>query len=380
MVLLLKKIKMINNLKEFLLDNWNKILPHIKRPRKLRFIIVKGSLGGYGGRVSFLFFPDNESKPAFIAKIARDPKYDQLISTEYNVLKYIHNSISSSLNDKVPQAFYLGQLKNHKFLIEESIIGKSVDAIISSRILNRKRIGYLILNVISDWLYEFKKEIAAKEVQFMDESNQQQLLSWPIEKFLKIYELTKKEKKFMDDLKNSISDIVKKKYPLALEHGDFSPINIIFTELNFKDSNFKVIDWEESKAKSLPLCDLFFLLTWYDFRNYFNKPEGKIRLNNFGQIFLKNGQHSAIATELIKKYCFNLGIDVSAVKILFPMFLINRANHEYDILSKQANRGYIPIIKPFNQGKNYKNNSLLRNNIYINLFSKFVQQSSEFIF
>ena len=366
---------MIDQLRDFLLDNWNKILPHLKQPHELRFLIAKGSIGGYGGKVNLFLFVDNEPQPIVIAKTVRDAQSDQLLAIEYNSLRYIHSTLSKSLREKTPQVYFLGQVGIYKVLIEEAVTGKSIDAIVTSNLFSRRQIACRMLKIIFVWLIESKKELNIRENYYINEANHKEYFSNPIEKFLRVYNISGKEKNFINNMENSISDIVKHKYPLVFEHGDLSPINIIYSK-----DKFWVIDWTCSKTKSLPFCDLFFLLIWFVFCNYPNEVEGIVRLNNFDQMFLKNGKYSSIASELIRDYCNKFNIDLLFLKTFFAMFIINRANKEYDILTRQADRGYIPLVKPFDQEMNYKNGSLSKNGLYINIFHRFVENSKKFIF
>ena len=368
---------MIDRLIFFLLENWDKILPHLRRPHKLRFMVAKGSLGGYAGKVNFFLFADNDNDPAVIAKTVRDPQYDRLLTVEYDSLKYIHSNFSNPLNEKAPRALFLGQIANYKILIEEALTGKSVDAIVTGSLFNRKRLSYHMLNIISDWLIEFKRRSVIKENYHINDSDQRESFYEPIESFLRLYNISEKEKEFLEDMENKIADIVKNKYPLVFEHGDLSPINIIFSKVGDK---FWVIDWSCAKIRGLPFCDLFFLLTCFPFCSCPHEFEGIVRLNNFAQIFLRNGEYSDISSKLITDYCHKLNIDLSFVQTFFAMFIISRANNEYDILMKQANRGYIPVIRPFDQGKDYRDGGLLKSGVYINLFHKFVEASDQFIF
>lgn len=365
---------MIEQLKEYLLESRNSALP-LKQPKRLRFLLTKGSLGGYGGRVTFFIFSDGQAYPALIAKIVRDPRDAHLLKTEYDSLKYVRENLSEAMREKIPRVFSLDDIGSYRVLLEEAVRGKSLDAIITGGILGQKNNALRGLNRIVDWLIGFQAELAAKENQQINGLNQNEYFAAPLDTFSSRYAFSGKEKNFLDLLRSELPRIFDTGFPLVFEHGDLSPINILF-----RRDKFWIIDWAAAKYKGLPLYDLFFLLTWFVFRNYRKEKEGGAVLENFNNIFLKDGEYAAAAVRLIKDYCGKLNISLASVKILFAMFLINSANREYAILSRQANRGYIIPVKPFDRGQSYCDGSLLKNGVYLNIFRRFVEQEHRYIF
>ena len=357
---------MTERLSKFLLDNWNTISPHLPRPEKLRFLLTKGSLGGYGGRVTFLVFSDNNRNPQIVVKVARDPKDIHLLKAEYDSLKYAGQALSVSSKSSLPQVFFLGALASYDILVEECILGKSADALITDCFLNRRTKAVAILDKVCRWHIEFQKEIAVKRNVFCGVHNQQEYVIGPLESFIKLYGLSSNEKDFIGVLKNAILNMGKEKIPFVFEHGDFSPINIIFSS-----NKFAVIDWGSSKPQGLPFHDLFFLLVWLS---------GPHAIENLRSAFLSGGKISRISFSLISEYCRELNINTNFVKAFFVLFLANLANKEYSILSRQAERGYIVPLEPFGRGIKYADGTLFKNGIYINLFRYFFEHEKEFIF
>jgi hypothetical protein len=369
---------MINHLKSFLLDNWASTLPAIAPPKKdLKLLLTKGSLGGYGGKVSFFLFTDNQPDPAAIIKTTRRPEYSQLLESEYGALMFIQKNISSHLSVRVPKAFFLGRIGSFDWLIEEAVTGRSADEVITNTVslAGREKKAAAILNRAIDWLAKFAKESSLIDNRCLGAEALKEYFYDPIDKFFSLYEITGEEKRFLEDIKDNCANLEREGIPLVFGHGDFSPINIILS-----GEIFWIIDWAASKQKSLPLADFFFFLTWFNFYNYNSSAEGSVRLEACSQFFIKGSKYSFLSSNFLKEYCDILGLDKAVARVFFFLFLISQANEEYAILKNQADMGYILAVKPFDKGKLYKDGSILRSGIYVNLFRKFFKNKDNLIF
>lgn len=364
----------MERIKEFILDNWDALLPQEDRPAQLRSMIIKGGLGNCGGRVTILFFGDNDLYPFLAAKISRDPKCDTLVNAEFDALHYLHSSLGPHLKGSIPKAFLMSQVDGYKVLFEEAVRGRALSGIAVGRIRNQRQVLYKTLPIVSKWLADFTKELILRRRESIDQKVSKEYFQDPIENLLRVYDVLGQERDFLESFKSTISDVARQKYPFVFEHGDFTPVNLVFF-----GNRFSVIDWELAQEKSLPFFDLFTLLIYSNFSSLRRAP-GIYRLHNFSQLFLKDGEYSAFARKVIKDYCDILGIATSSVKTFLVLFLLNRANKEYSMRNRQAQRGYIPVIDPFGQGKNFQDGSLLKNDMSFNLLRKFIEQHSRFIF
>jgi len=366
---------MVEIIKEFLLEHWQELFPFRKHPGQWRFLLIKGNLGGYGGNSTFLIFSDQEAKPFIAVKTSRDPKYEKRLEQEYIALRYLRDNLPEDLSGHIPQAYYVGHTLCRNILIEEAVSGKSLDAIMKERALGKQRYIYSMIEMLSTWLIDLQKEICNRGNLLFGSEHQYEDLSKQIDSFSEGYLISEKEESFLDYLKQGVVSLKNSKVPLPFEHRDFSPINIILA-----NDKFWVIDWVDFKREGLPLQDVFYFLLWLNFSNYSSEKEFQVRLKHFFQMFFRNGKHSRIATKIIKRYCDAFGIDLAYVKIFLALFLITRGIIEYELFLKQSERGFVYTVQPLGRGTFYKDGSLLKSGLYINLFRAFVENNNQFIF
>ena len=139
----------------------------------------------------------------------------------------------------------------------------------------------------------------------------EQLVERPLQLFMKAVAAAPAEANLVKQTRYLARTLRHQDIPLAFEHGDFGPPNILVAQ----DGRLRVVDWELARARGLPAVDLFFFLTLVGFaRSRARKPAEYLAA--FRQMFF--GQ-SATARHYIQSYVDSLGVPAAT---LVPLFVL----------------------------------------------------------
>jgi len=187
------------------------------------------------------------------------------------------------------------------------------------------------LSIVCDWLIEFHTITKSGEV-ILDPDSLKKYFT-PLYNAIESYVKEDNEKTIMSKLDNLKSSVQGKTIPMVLMHGDFGPPNI------YLDGNTVIVlDWEWAKEQGEPLYDLYYFLSHYMFLVYSDLKVYPIvdfqTISNFTEkIFFQGSSdiHNLIS-QLVKKYCESLKIDIAIAKMLFLWQEIDK-NKNRNILS-----------------------------------------------
>jgi len=347
---------MIEEIEKVILAAPRIFFPRRGAPRALATLLVKGSLGQNAGRVTFLIFRDGDPEPSLAAKIARDPSGESLLDAEAAGLRFLADKISPEVGRAAPKLLYQGNCGAAAFVAEEAVAGIPLGAEMTETLFFRERRASARLIEASSWLGRLAAESRRPAGGTKGAVRTAEI-------FKARYPLDDAADRFLDGLGTDLEGL-DRECPRVFIHGDFSHMNIYFGR-----GGMRVIDWAESRDGGMPLHDLFFLLTSSVFGQG-AEEDGTRRLANFSSLFFLDGGRGELARSAVDKYLESLKLDRGMLKPLLALFLMERANIEYEVLEGQGQRGYLVPMKPFGDGAKWTEGSLLKCGLYARLFGR----------
>lgn len=357
---------MIEEIKKIILAAPEIFFPGRGAPRTLGSLLVKGSLGANAGRVTFLVFRDREPEPSLAVKIARDPAGESLLAAEAAALSFLAGELSSDVSGAAPKLLYKGNKGAAAFIVEEAVHGITLGAETAESLFFRGSRATARLTEAASWLGRLAKESGRPA-----DGGKRAVPA--AEGFKARYPLTDTAARFLDGLKPGLEEL-DRECPRVFTHGDFSPMNIYF------GGGMRVIDWAESFHGGMPLHDLFFLLTCFQFEPGPPEEQGTGRMDNFSSLFFRDGARSELACATLKKYLAHFELREAMLGPLLALFLMERANIEYEVLKRQGERGYMLPMKPFSDGADWSEGGLLTCGLYARLFAELAVNHDRLIF
>jgi hypothetical protein len=122
------------------------------------------------------------------------------------------------------------------------------------------------------------------------------------------------------------------------------------------------------------------MLTCFAFDPGRAEEEGVNRLDNFSSLFFREGKRSELAFSTIKRYLDSMRIDEGMLRPLLVLFLMERANLEFEVLERQGQRGYLIPMKPFGSDAKWADGGLQRCGLYARLFRRLAGDHCRLIF
>ncbi|HBB67276.1 MAG TPA: hypothetical protein DCZ93_08240 [Elusimicrobia bacterium] len=358
---------MMEEIEKIILADPGTFFPRREAPRRLGTLLVKGSLGANAGRVTFLVFRDEETAPSLAVKIARAPAGESLLAAEASGLRFLAEKLSAGVNSAAPKLLHEGNCLGAAFIAEEAVGGIPLGAEMAQCLFSREKKASALLLEASSWLGRLARESGRP-------ADGEKKAVPAAEKFRTRYPLSAGAARFLDGLKADL-ECLDRECRRVFVHGDFSPMNIYFGE-----GGLRVIDWAESFHGGMPLHDLFFLLTCSVAGAGPAEEEGTRRLDNFSSLFLREGARSELARAALKRVSNGLDLREGMLRPLLALFLMERANLEYDVLERQGQSGYMLPLRPFGENANWSDGSLLRCGLYGRLFERIAANSDRLIF
>lgn len=364
---------MIDFLKQYLLQNWDRICSEKNRPKELSFIEIVG-MRNYPGKVLFLIFSDKCEDPVLLAKISRFQDDNTILEREYENLKYINMDCNDErIKKSIPIPILYEDIAGYKVLLTNAFRGISINRFHLPRLLfNKKTVASNCQKVIN-WLVRFHKEMKVNKV--FGEKDFLKEVKEPIESFLNIFEVSNEEKNFLCKMKNLGQEFLGRETLLFFRQGDFSPANILY-----KKNEIKVIDWEFSKKEGLPLHDILYFFIWYGFERFVAKSINENKLTRFQTNFFEYNWYSRLVKKLTFKYCQEFKISPSLIRFFFFMLLVNLANKEYEDLLRNRNEGYMAVSQGYSEPIDVPSDVVIKNGLYVNLLRIFIKRENNFVF
>ncbi len=361
---------MLPELTNRILEEWSNLFPEISRPGSINYLGIPGSIEG--GTTVFLAFTNEDKKPAFAVKIHRYHDAQDRALNERDVLNYIqsHGGIVAT---SIPKLILCEKIANVWTIVLSPIEGRPMFALMANDGMPDLRSAASNMRITANWLAQLHN---IKQDSIIGISN---LLKKDgirnIEEFLRLFDLSKSEEKYVNELLDSIDIVISDRS--FIKHGDFCRHNILIS----KDSGevkVRVVDWTDSKLIGFPLHDLFFFLTTYYLQ--IRKESGiKGFIKAFEDTFLNRTLYNKLIKECILDYCKMLYINVLDVEKLFAIFLIERAIFEAHQVMKCLRRGSFPRFTIYMaEQEGLDNTQVEKAQFWIHLFKTFFGRRDDF--
>lgn len=312
----------------FLKSHWQAIAgKKTAEPNHFSYILCSGQ-----NRIVLFPFDDDAKIPCHVLKILRKAD-EQPIKAESTVFNYLRGIKSPFVGKSIPDILYSGKMGNRQVLIRKVTAGTCLeDLIVKKGQPFWKSRNKRNLTVVMNWLIEFHR--LTKDSELFLGSELVNRYFGPILDAVEKHEGIITDREYMlsgvQDLKTSVEG---KCFPLVAQHRDFGPNHIFLDE-----NTVSVIDWELSRKTGEPLYDVFFFLSRYFFLVYRDPQTEPIadfetiaKFTERTYFKGKDDMHNAVS-ELVKRYCQSLEIDIDVAKMLF-LWQETDKNKNFDILN-----------------------------------------------
>lgn len=284
-------------IQNYLISNWEKIIPYRNKPSSINFILACGSLVR-NLKATFLVFDDKESLPFLIIRIANDECGKAYLNQEWNNLIVL--SEKYQMGDSVPKPLHKTEQQGYLLVFESYVKGSSL--------YKENRLD--LFSQTCDWLIDFHhktRQDISKELFINKIKAQTEFITNSIK-------LTPAVKDLSSELIEKSRVVLKDKTTSVFSHNDCSPRNVM---INSDKKVCGMIDWEYSEPIGMSLRDLYHFAAYYYPAN--NPSE---LLLNFKRAFYQQNSFSYIVRKKITSYCSVLGIDISLAELFFWLHLI----------------------------------------------------------
>lgn len=119
--------------------------------------------------------------------------------------------------------------------------------------------------------------------------------------------------------------------PMAIEHRDFSPWNVLFTS----SGGLSVLDWEGAELNGLPFSDLFYFLTYLTFFSEGALENGAMSAA-YHQIRAPHTRMGSISAACIQEYCAGAGLSVKSLRPLRLLTWLRHAVLEHKLIANSS--------------------------------------------
>lgn len=363
---------MLPKLTDHILEDWNDLFPGLNKPDSISYLGIMGSVEG--GTTTFLAFTEKNSKPIFVVKIHRYPDVQEKVFSERDVLNFLQAK-GGVLSASVPRLIFYKKISGVWMLVQTIIEGHPLSAAMGDNGLPEIKSAITNINLSANWLTKLHSIIppdTSVEVS-------RQLIKGALETIelcSQIFSLSRNDRVFLEEIAGSLNIVLKR--GAFIQHGDFCRHNIMLAG-NGSTMKVGVIDWTDSKRFGFPLHDLFFYLTTYylQIRKY-HGINGFIKA--FEDTFLNVNPYSDKVKSCLIEYCSQFNIDLSNVRLLFGIFLINQTLFEYKKVLQCLGSGGLPRFSVYlglNKNKDYP--EVLKEQLWVYFFHTFVKQRHQFI-
>jgi hypothetical protein len=354
-----------------ILDGWDNFLQGVDKPKVINYLGIPGSVEG--GTTTFLAFGDKYSKPVFAVKVHRDPDGQDLILNERDILNYLQVK-GGLLAASVPQVILCERIGHTWVLVQSILEGRPMCAKVTNNGIPKVEEAAEKFDLACRWLSNMHVVTQENEVLKFEEARKDTLNI--IQEFPNTFELSNEEYGFVQKIADNLNFL---SYAgLFLRHGDFCRHNILIDRCRGK-TKISVIDWTFGRRAALPLHDLLFFVTTYflQVRKHHGIP-GFTRA--FEYTFFDKSSYSELVKRYIAEYCQQIGIDLSLIKPLFAIFLMNQAILEYKKVLRCSRYGGLPRFTVYLATfENRPYHQALKEQLWIYFFHMFVKEQHRFI-
>ncbi len=348
---------MLQSLNKILIEKWFELFQNGNRPSHINYLGIRSNVGD--GYSIFLGFVDNHHFPCLKIKISRDPVSIAKLQNEWKILHKLKYSNSFLLSDSIPLPLLKEEIDNKLVTITSAPQG--------SPMLPKLKDCKTHFLTITKWLTQLGTTCQSP----ITKNTVQEKLVNVSEQLYKTFKFSHNQTTIYDGWMDQILGQGKAgKIILYTSHNNLYHVNIWL-------SNRKIMidNWEWGDLISFPLHDLFNFITTY-FLNLNRKKTLEDFLNSFHSTFFEENKQRNLIKHWVKNYCTSLEIPLENVEAYLGIFLGQRALREYNQLLRDADRGYLPLIKNTSGRKSFSDS--MRNQLWINLLRIFMRKKNCF--
>jgi len=280
----------------------------------------------------FFLFSENETKPSYVAKLSRDPNFNDRVERERDALKQLAD-LDHSIAGAVPRLAFFGYHNNLAILGQSAINGQPFVE------RTRATVDCPHARQAIDWIGELGTATTESSTQTPGETAE--ALEMLLERFLGLYRLDSRRRKFLTSQINKLRE-TSAVCPSVFLHGDPHSTNLMVTE----SGGIAFVDWEASDPRGMPLWDLLFFLRAYCMlvTRVRNSAD---QLKAFEKHFLRRSSLHTLILESVEGYCEKLDLPTDLIEPLFYTCWIHRALREsFQLSAEGLNQGhYFNLLK-----------------------------------
>ncbi len=280
-----------------------------------------------GNRTIAFIFPATESQPIELIKISSTVEMNHTTANEIKNRHDIQNQLGPLTNDipTIINRFQYYGLEGYRETVAE---GHLLSIVLSHAQLTKKQKFSLLQNV-SNWLVQFKKQTTIKTIVWSDEIIQSLLID-KFDQFRQVFGPNKNVEALFERCLQEAQNLIGLTIPLYRIHFDFAPWNIYYD-----NGKLTVIDWEfdrehDDLLSGMPLYDLLYFITYWNhftFQLYSNEQEHL----GFKRLFLSQDRVDGLdqVDKIIKSHMDAIGIDTRFLPICLTYVWLEQSIYQH---------------------------------------------------
>lgn len=318
---------MFTQLRELILDNWEDWNLG-RKPSDISFIRRGSTWLGEAGKVVYIIFRRGDTYPSLIAKSVMSPEHGNTILNEAQNIMAVWNSASERFRESLPRPLDVIEIEGIPVYFEEAVLGGAFPEKVIFCLGKKKKEKVIseTIDKLARWLNDFQ-ECLNSDKELIDSSMVYEQVLKPLEVFSSKYDLSAREQRFIEELKENAGLLGGRKIPLQPAHGDLWGGSLLWGT----DGKMRVIDWEFFEPQGLPLQDFLYFAIHPGFVMHNRGVNGL--LGEFMNIFQDN-YYSRLIHEHLKAHAKDAGIESSEIIELLLSMLLIRLSLERDTRNK----------------------------------------------
>ena len=322
------------------------------------------------GGLSVIVFCKNEALPKLYLKINKDPRDYNNIKSEFHLTLKAHDLIGDNNFKRINKTNLINLDRNRVAIVQEYDNGENLANYFLSQNYSKQIIfAKQWIQTLNEWIINFHSKTVNHNM--ITKTKMNDIISSRLDMAKEIDSVmnTNIYHRIGKIIKDNYSD--KTRLPIGFIHGDYSPINIIFKNLN----DFSVIDWEDANEMDCTIDDFCNLIFSFGVRikenTLYNKSNILFILYKIGNRIINKPIES---NKSIDDYTF---YEDEKLMLLFQNaweYYASKLNIDKAIINWWI---YLYVVKYAYMELSIKRNDLNKCNSWIDLFDKMI--SSNFI-
>ena len=280
--------------------------------------------GGYPSKKAVLrLFPPGASAPAYLVKLAREPRFNDRIENSWFALRRLQE-LGLSGTAVVPAPVFAGHAGGLAYAGEGAVEGAPFRA----RTTAQPDCPHAAAAI--DWFVGLGVQSADPAIA--SPAAVGDALQGLLDRFTSVYTPSARHRAFLAAQIATLG-AHSGRFPVVFQHGDPGIWNLLVD----RDARPVVLDWEAADARGMPLWDLLYLMRSFGVwvARAQDTPD---QLQAFERHFLEPSELGERLAEAIGRFCRDASLDRALVEPLFFMCWMHRALKEASTLPRRSVR------------------------------------------